>query len=211
MENIQFAAEGARFKEARKALGVTQKELAEITGISLPTIKHYEQGVRIPKITYARMLEKAGINMNFVMKGIGPPLLNKQIQIPAQHSHSSALRIEQTPARYDLNTPTAKTQNNDSSHELAAMRLELELNKAKMETLKLQAELAQKEAEIAKAQARAEIAEARLQIQQSQTDDLQLMKDLLKGTEEKLAQTQEALDTAKAEITHLKKNSRRAA
>lgn len=38
----------ARLKELRKAKGVTQKQLAEKLGVSLPSVIHYENGQRFP-------------------------------------------------------------------------------------------------------------------------------------------------------------------
>lgn len=207
MKNTQFAVEGARFKEARIALGVTQKELAEMTGISLPTIKHYEQGVRIPKIAYSRMLEDASVNMKYVLHGVGEPLLNKQSAIPIQQSRSPALQIEESPANYDLGQPKAKPQNGSSSHEMAEMR-------AKMEVLAMQAELARKEAKVAneraetarvqaeaaKERARAEIAEAKLEILQPQMEDFRHVVDIFKRTEARLAQAEAALGKLQQEL-----------
>jgi len=70
-----YAAEGGRFQECRKLLGLTQKEIAEISTIALPTIKQYERGVRLPKISYRRKLDALGFNMNYVLTGEGSPLL----------------------------------------------------------------------------------------------------------------------------------------
>lgn len=48
-----------RIKEARLALGLSQKELAEITGVSDSAIQMYECGQRIPRDSIKEKLSAA--------------------------------------------------------------------------------------------------------------------------------------------------------
>lgn len=48
-----------RLRKAREAAGFTQQQLAEITTISLASIKNYEAGKRIPKPLYIRAWAEA--------------------------------------------------------------------------------------------------------------------------------------------------------
>ena len=53
-----------KIRNARLAKGLSQKDLAQATGISLRTIQNYELGVRLPKSrdTYAKLAEVLGIH-----------------------------------------------------------------------------------------------------------------------------------------------------
>lgn len=54
-----------KLKKARQEKGMTQKELAELTGISLRTLQHYEQGSKdlnqAAAITVYRLAEVLGV------------------------------------------------------------------------------------------------------------------------------------------------------
>ena len=48
----------AKIKELRKKLGITQAELSEIIGCSLPSVEHWERGYRNPGDEYGERLER---------------------------------------------------------------------------------------------------------------------------------------------------------
>jgi len=48
ISNAQWVAIlGARFRDYRIAMRLTQQDVADQTGVSLPTIRHFEQGVAV--------------------------------------------------------------------------------------------------------------------------------------------------------------------
>jgi len=65
----------ARIKEARAALGLTQKELCEITGMKLPSLRDYELGNSIPGGDAIGLLTKADINAHWLITGQGKKLI----------------------------------------------------------------------------------------------------------------------------------------
>ena len=60
-----------RLKEARKQLGVTQKKFAEIAGLPLPSHKDYISGKTMPGGDALIGYSKAGININWLLTGVG--------------------------------------------------------------------------------------------------------------------------------------------
>lgn len=50
---------GARIKHERKRVGITQKELAEKSGLATITIQQYERGVREPRLEIVFKIAKA--------------------------------------------------------------------------------------------------------------------------------------------------------
>ena len=54
----------ARFKQHRVSSRITQKELAEKTGVGLRTISRFEQGEEIGVLTFIRLLQGIGLERN---------------------------------------------------------------------------------------------------------------------------------------------------
>ena len=51
-------------KDRRKVLGLTQQDLAEMSGISLPTVKDIERGIANPSLsTISKLLEVLGMEI----------------------------------------------------------------------------------------------------------------------------------------------------
>lgn len=71
----QKMAVGGRLKEARSALGLTQKELCALIEKPLPSLRDYELGKSIPGGEAVAGLVRAGINANWLLTGEGPMLL----------------------------------------------------------------------------------------------------------------------------------------
>ena len=58
-------------KERRKVLNITQIDLAEMSGISLATVKDIERGAGNPSMkTVTRILEVLGMEMDFHIRNI---------------------------------------------------------------------------------------------------------------------------------------------
>ena len=70
-----------RIIESRKSRGFTQKNLAEILNISLPTMNHYETGKRVPGSDFlARLAKVVECNPGWLLSGEG------EMQIKEEHS-----------------------------------------------------------------------------------------------------------------------------
>ncbi|MEQ1814378.1 MAG: helix-turn-helix transcriptional regulator [Candidatus Nitrotoga sp.] len=67
---------GTRIKQARTALGLTQKGLCEKTGMKLPSLRDYELGNSIPGGEAIADLMRAEISANWVLTGEGEMLLS---------------------------------------------------------------------------------------------------------------------------------------
>ena len=56
-----------KLKQVRKAVGITQRELAETTGISIRTLQHYEQGSKdlnqAAALTFYTIAQALGVAM----------------------------------------------------------------------------------------------------------------------------------------------------
>lgn len=58
-------------KERRGVLGISQLDLAEMSGVSLATVKDIERGVGNPSMkTVARILEVLGLEMEFHIRKV---------------------------------------------------------------------------------------------------------------------------------------------
>lgn len=79
----QKQAVGGRLKEARAALGLTQKELCALIEKPLPSLRDYELGKSIPGGEAVASLVRAGINANWLLTGEGPMLLADAFPQPA--------------------------------------------------------------------------------------------------------------------------------
>jgi len=70
-----------RLKLIRKALGLTQKEMSNMMGVSLRVYQYYEKGEQKP--TYEKLVplvEKFNINGNWLLTGQGEMFLNGSSQ-----------------------------------------------------------------------------------------------------------------------------------
>lgn len=88
VETPKYRAEGARLKEARKLLHLTQDELAERIGSSLAAVKSWERGNSQPNRQFARRLGTMGVNLDYLSSGEGEPL------IPPAHQGSYARMLD---------------------------------------------------------------------------------------------------------------------
>jgi transcriptional regulator with XRE-family HTH domain len=63
---------GARIREARLALGLSQTELADRVQVSQPTIAHWEQGTHAPRqLALVRLADALGVSRAWLLDGAG--------------------------------------------------------------------------------------------------------------------------------------------
>lgn len=100
---------GARIKEARAALLLTQKEFCVMTGMKLPSLRDYELGNSIPGGEAIVDLTRARINTNWLLTGVGEMFLADIPYISSSSvSHHDARQETQLPygfvlvPRYDV-------------------------------------------------------------------------------------------------------------
>lgn len=78
--NVDQEQIGRRLQAERMRLGMTQKSLAEATGVSKTTQANYETGFRTPDACYLARLAELGADLVFVVTGQPPP----RAQAPAE-------------------------------------------------------------------------------------------------------------------------------
>ena len=66
----QGDAFGARLREERKRLGLTQAQIAAAVGISAPTQVGYELGSRTPDANYLTAIERLGADERYIRTGV---------------------------------------------------------------------------------------------------------------------------------------------
>jgi transcriptional regulator with XRE-family HTH domain len=70
-----------RLKKARLALGYTQSEWHEASGMPLPTLKGYEGSKAIPGGEALCLYARAGVRVDWLLTGEGPMLLKDMHQV----------------------------------------------------------------------------------------------------------------------------------
>ncbi|KRP83796.1 MULTISPECIES: helix-turn-helix domain-containing protein [Pseudomonas] len=60
---------GDRLKEERDRLGLSQTDFGAFGGVSRGTQKAYEQGANSPDLRYLAALERAGVDIQYVLTG----------------------------------------------------------------------------------------------------------------------------------------------
>lgn len=65
---------GERLKQVRAALGLTQKEWSEASGMPLPSLKDYEGCKRLPGAEALCLYASAGVRVDWLLTGEGPML-----------------------------------------------------------------------------------------------------------------------------------------
>lgn len=110
-QHLPHQDKGMRLAQARKLLKYTQTELSNVTGVSFGSISAYERGVNLPKLEAIQKLQKAGINMEYVLEGIGEPLISsadtilKKQLFESSHNPTSVLpSIREDSPGYNINT-----------------------------------------------------------------------------------------------------------
>jgi transcriptional regulator with XRE-family HTH domain len=64
---------GERFQRLRKEARMTQEEAAQRSGVPVSTLRHWEQGIRLPRIDLAIKLARTlGVDLNTLV-GFGEP------------------------------------------------------------------------------------------------------------------------------------------
>lgn len=83
---------GKRLKQARNALGLTQRKLCEQYDIKLPSLRDYETCNRVPGGEAMADFMRAGINVNWLLTGKGPMLLTDLGKSESNERNSGVLR-----------------------------------------------------------------------------------------------------------------------
>lgn len=60
---------GARLKEERKTLGLSQHEFGALGGVAANAQGHYESGERLPKSDYLMAIRHKGVDVLYVLTG----------------------------------------------------------------------------------------------------------------------------------------------
>jgi transcriptional regulator with XRE-family HTH domain len=60
---------GARLREERKVLGLSQQDFGAIGGVAANAQVHYESGARIPKSDYLVAIRRKGVDVLYVLTG----------------------------------------------------------------------------------------------------------------------------------------------
>lgn len=70
---------GARLREERARLGVSQTELANVCGVAKNTQLNYEKDERSPDAPYLLLAHKAGVDIHYVLFGEPLPAFADQL------------------------------------------------------------------------------------------------------------------------------------
>jgi transcriptional regulator with XRE-family HTH domain len=65
---------GERLKQERRAVRLSQKELAFKCGVAANAQRHYESGFRMPRADYLQLASAAGLDAHFILFGIRMPV-----------------------------------------------------------------------------------------------------------------------------------------
>ena len=61
---------GIRARKRRQEIGLTQKDIAEASGVSRPFISEFEAGGRIPSVSVLNHIaEKLGVTLDYLVNG----------------------------------------------------------------------------------------------------------------------------------------------
>ena len=72
---------GERLKSLRKTLGLSQKEMAKVLGLSLVAYQYYEGGQRKPNLEKLHLLaQKFGVNLHWLLTGEGEPFVGEAVK-----------------------------------------------------------------------------------------------------------------------------------
>lgn len=60
---------GERLRKEREKLGMTQVEMAEVAGVTRVSQQNYENNRRIPHADYLALIDRAGVDIYYVVTG----------------------------------------------------------------------------------------------------------------------------------------------
>lgn len=66
---IKLKGIGARLKEARERLGLSQHNFAQVAGVNRMTQGRYEAEVNFPGVDYLYLLSQSGIDASYILTG----------------------------------------------------------------------------------------------------------------------------------------------
>lgn len=112
-----------RFREVRKKLKLTLREMSGVLGIPLSTVSKYEQGVIKPGVEIlSRVCVKYNVNLNWLLTGAGEMFIDKSavsasnyLKVKAKRNNGG-IEVTSTSDRFLLN-PTDYKNVNDKEYE----------------------------------------------------------------------------------------------
>ena len=97
-ERCSIVGYGPNIKAARKAAGLTQKQLAEILGLATGTVQQYERGVREPRFEQLKAIANA-LNIDLMLLFGGGEIMEK-VRLPIFSERFAQLRGERTQGEF---------------------------------------------------------------------------------------------------------------
>jgi transcriptional regulator with XRE-family HTH domain len=89
----------SRILEVRQALGISQREAAELLRISLRAWQNIERGESVPSGETLLKFKITGFNPGWILSGLGPKLLSKPSQAPKTEAKSYEAELVKRLAR----------------------------------------------------------------------------------------------------------------
>lgn len=84
---------GSRIREARKARGLTQEQLAELTGLDRVAVGYLEQGRRAPRLKTLHILaEKLDVDVSYFITIDDGSINIKSMTYPSRHPMATITR-----------------------------------------------------------------------------------------------------------------------
>jgi transcriptional regulator with XRE-family HTH domain len=68
---------GSRLRETREKLGLSQQQMADLCGVGMRSQRNYEKGARSPDSEYMAALTAQGVDVSYLLTGIGESDLQK--------------------------------------------------------------------------------------------------------------------------------------
>lgn len=84
---------GARLREERLRLGLTQAEMAEIGGVKRTSQHIYESDIRVPDLNYLMRVRDAGADLGYLVLGVRQPSLGAGVMTISHSALSNIYRV----------------------------------------------------------------------------------------------------------------------
>lgn len=84
---------GARLREERLRLGLTQAEMAEIGGVKRTSQHIYESDIRVPDLNYLMRVRDAGADLGYLVLGVRQPSQGAGVMTISHSALSNIYRV----------------------------------------------------------------------------------------------------------------------
>lgn len=84
---------GARLREERLRLGLTQAEMAEIGGVKRTSQHIYESDIRVPDLNYLMRTRDAGADLGYLVLGVRQPTQGEGVMTISHSALSNIYRV----------------------------------------------------------------------------------------------------------------------